>query len=162
MQINIFLSWYRMKVLIHDNWGEIGLPRRARICWWVKGIITRGTPSFWYIRSTENLEVNSGNKQGARCSKSLCAVQAEQGAAAQAVDAFQVEGGSSFYKMLSMEWVIQRTGPTERLGCFVPKRTVVINCPIPVDPSCMWKTKLGRLRSLHSVLTLVSMRCGRS
>lgn len=40
----------------------------------------------------ENLEVNSVNKQGARCSKSLCAVQAEQGAAAQAVDAFQVGG----------------------------------------------------------------------
>ena len=38
------------------------------------------------------MEENSGNKQGARCSKSLCAVQAEQGAAAQAVDAFQVEG----------------------------------------------------------------------
>lgn len=87
-----------MKVLIHDNWGEIGLPRRARICGWVKGIITRGTPSFWYIRSTENLEENSGNKQGARCSKSLCSVQAEQGAAAQAVDAFQVEGGSSCRK----------------------------------------------------------------
>lgn len=37
-------------------------------------------------------------------------------------------GGRGFklQKMLSMEWVIQRTGPTERLGCFVPKRTVVI------------------------------------
>ena len=73
MQIiaNLFLSWY-LDECAHDNWGEIGLPWRARICWWVKGIVTRGKLSCWDIRSMENLEVNSGNKRGARCSKSPC------------------------------------------------------------------------------------------
>ncbi len=62
--------------------------------------------------------------------ESLCAVQAEQGAAAQAVDAFQVGvqvaesalNGVSYSK----NWANWKTG---WLGCFFPTRIVIINFP---------------------------------